>query len=90
MLKKLAFAESTDPQTIVEKFIQPGDFKTIVDRSTWYVVGSKGSGKTWLWQYLLSDVGRESVSHSTFIAGHGSKDSLLSPSAIREPSKIER
>ncbi|MDX9723017.1 MAG: AAA family ATPase [Myxococcota bacterium] len=83
-LKELAFAESTEPKTIVEKFIPPSDYKTILDASSWYVVGSKGSGKTWLWQYLLSDVVRVNVPNATFVAGHGSKESSLSASAMRE------
>lgn len=86
-LRNLAFAESTDPRLIVEKFIQPSDFRGIVDRSTWYVVGAKGAGKTWLWQYLLLDVGRQAVPEVTFIAAHAPKNELVTPSAIRE---IER
>jgi len=83
-LKNLAFAESTEPSVIVSKFVPPSDYKTILDTSTWYVVGSKGSGKTWLWQYLLSSVVRDSVHNATFVAGHGSKGSLLSVAAMNE------
>jgi hypothetical protein len=87
-LKALAFAESTDPQEIVSKFIEPADFRAIADPSTWYVVGAKGAGKTWMWQYLVSDVGQTQLSNVTFIPGHGphgrSRDGFLSTSAFRE------
>ena len=86
-LKDLAFAESTDPQTIVQKFIPPQDFKAILDRSTWYVVGAKGAGKTWLWQYLLSPTGGAIIAEQGFVAAHGSKEALLSSSAFRELEK---
>ena len=83
-LKNLAFAESTEAQVIVDKFIQPADFRAIVDRSAWYIVGAKGAGKTWMWQYLLSSIGQTLVPDLAFIAGHGPKDALLSASALRE------
>lgn len=83
-LEKFEFADDAEPDLIVSKFIQPGEFRNIVDHSTWYVMGSKGAGKTWLWQYLLSDVGRTMVPNTTFIAAHASKNSILSSAAIRE------
>ncbi|MBI2893933.1 MAG: hypothetical protein HYY06_10305 [Deltaproteobacteria bacterium] len=83
-LKNLAFAESTDPRVIVDKFIQPADFKAIVDRSAWYVVGAKGAGKTWMWQYLLSSAGQTSSPGVSFLAGHGPMDPVLSANAMRE------
>lgn len=83
-LKNLAFAESTDPQLIVSKFIQPGDFRAIIDRSAWYIVGAKGAGKTWMWQYLLSEIGQTALPNNTFVAGHGPREALLSPNALRE------
>ncbi|HUB06324.1 MAG TPA: hypothetical protein VMB50_04960, partial [Myxococcales bacterium] len=86
-LRTIAFAESTDARVIVEKFIQPTDFKAIIDRSAWYVVGAKGAGKTWMWEYLLSDVGQTAIPDLSFIAGHGPRDAVLSVSAMRE---IER
>ena len=82
--EKLAFAEEAQPELVARKFIQPGDFRNIIDHSTWYVVGSKGAGKTWLWQYLLSDVGQTTVPNTTFVAAHASKDSVLSATAIGE------
>ncbi|MCG8556718.1 MAG: hypothetical protein MJD61_15740 [Proteobacteria bacterium] len=83
-LSNLAFAESTDPATIVQNFVDPGDFKAILDRATWYVVGSKGSGKTWLYAYLSSKVGQARVTNMTFLPAHASKDSVLTASAFRE------
>lgn len=83
-LKSLAFAESVDLEEIVSKFIQPSDFRAIVDRSAWYIVGAKGAGKTWMWQYLLSEVGQTVVRDVVFVAGHAPKDALVSPSAFRE------
>lgn len=92
-LGSLAFAESTEINVIVEKFIQPADFKALTDRSIWYVVGAKGAGKTWLWQYLLSEVGQLAVPEVSFIAAHGPKDALLTAAALREiekEAKLER
>jgi MinD-like ATPase involved in chromosome partitioning or flagellar assembly len=86
-LEALAFAESADLDLLVKKFIEPTDFNAIIDRSTWYVVGSKGSGKTWLWRYLLSETGKTKIRDTTLIAGHGPQDESLSESALRE---IER
>jgi hypothetical protein len=83
-LKNLAFAESTTPEDIVKKFIQPSDFKALIDRTTWYVVGAKGSGKTWLWTYLLSEAGNRLSSEMTYLAAHGPGQELLSASALRE------
>jgi MinD-like ATPase involved in chromosome partitioning or flagellar assembly len=83
-LEKFVFADDAQPELIASKFIQPGDFRNIVDHSTWYVVGSKGAGKTWLWQYLLSGVDHTMIPNTTFVAAHASKDSMLSPAAIRE------
>jgi cellulose biosynthesis protein BcsQ len=83
-LKSLAFAESTPSAEIVRKFIRPTDFKAIVDRATWYVVGAKGAGKTWLWTYLLSDVGGQTTPDNVYVAAHGPGTELLSASALRE------
>lgn len=83
-LKNLAFAESTPPEAIVKKFIQPSDFKALVDRGTWYVVGAKGAGKTWLWTYLLSEVGGSTSPEMTYLAAHGPGSALLSANALRE------
>lgn len=83
-LKSLAFADSTNIEDIVSKFIPPGDFKAILDKSTWYIVGAKGSGKTWMCQYLLSDTGQNETSGQSFIAGHSPTDPLLSANAMRE------
>jgi MinD-like ATPase involved in chromosome partitioning or flagellar assembly len=83
-LKNLAFAESTASEEIVKKFIKPSDFKALVDRATWYIVGAKGAGKTWLWTYLLSEV-NSSLSHEmSYLAAHGPGQELLSASAMRE------
>jgi hypothetical protein len=83
-LERLAFAETADPAEIVSKFIQPSAFKAIVDRSTWYVVGAKGAGKTWLWTYLLSDVGNSLSAEMRYLPGHGPRQGLLSSNALRE------
>lgn len=83
-LKSLAFAESTDLQDIVSKFIQPADFRAITDPSTWYVVGAKGAGKTWMWQYLSSGVGQNVLANVVFAAGHAPRDALVSSSSFRE------
>lgn len=83
-LKNLAFAESMKPENIVKKFIQPSDFKALVDRSTWYIIGAKGAGKTWLWTYLLSDVVASMSPEMAYLAGHGPFRELLSASAMRE------
>ncbi|MBK7539708.1 MAG: hypothetical protein IPI49_31030 [Myxococcales bacterium] len=83
-LKSLAFAESTPAQDIVSKFIQPADFRAITDPSTWYVIGAKGAGKTWMWQYLSSDVGQTVLSNVVFAEGHGPRSELLSPNFFRE------
>lgn len=82
--EKNAFAEEAQPELVARKFIQPGDFRNIVDHSTWYVVGSKGAGKTWLWQYLLSKTGQTTVPNTTFVAAHAPKNSMLSAAAIGE------
>lgn len=89
-LTNLAFAESTDINVVVKKFIQPSDYRALVDRTTWYVVGAKGAGKTWLWQYLLSDVGQQASTDLSFIAAHGPKDALLTAATLREIDKIAR
>ncbi|MCK5800997.1 MAG: hypothetical protein KAI47_27605 [Deltaproteobacteria bacterium] len=83
-LKNLAFAESMEPEEIVKRFIQPSAFKTAVDRATWYVVGAKGAGKTWLWTYLQSQVARTLSAEVRYVAAHGPKKELLSSSAFRE------
>lgn len=89
-LKKLAFAEEVATEQLVDKFIRPGDFRAITDPATWYVVGAKGAGKTWLWRYLLSDVARQVVPHVRYLAGHGPKDNPLSASAFRELERSAR
>ena len=89
-LKKLAFAEEVGPDQLVEKFIRPSDFRAITDPTTWYVVGAKGAGKTWMWRYLLSDVAHDAVPNVSFLAGHGPKDNPLSASAFRELEKSAR
>jgi cellulose biosynthesis protein BcsQ len=86
-LKRLAFAEDTDTKDIVAKFIQPADFRAIVDRSAWYIVGGKGAGKTWMWQYLLSEVGQNVLPDVVFVAGHKPKHAILSASVFRELSQ---
>lgn len=90
ILRKLAFAEEVDLDQLVDKFIRPGDFRGIVDPSTWYVIGAKGAGKTWMWRYLLSDVAREVAPHVSFVSGNGPKDNPLSASAFREIEKTAR
>jgi cellulose biosynthesis protein BcsQ len=89
-LKKLAFAEEVGADELVEKFIRPGDFRAITDPTTWYVVGAKGAGKTWMWRYLLSDVAHDAVPKVSFLAGHGPKDNPLTASAFRELEKSAR
>jgi MinD-like ATPase involved in chromosome partitioning or flagellar assembly len=88
-LEKLAFAESTDESFVVERFIRPADFQAIVDRSTWYVVGSKGSGKTWLYRYLLSASGIAKDTNVSFVDGHGPAP-LLSANSLKEIEKEAR
>lgn len=85
-LKKLAFAEEVEAEQLVKKFIRPSDFRAITDPTTWYVVGAKGAGKTWMWRYLLSEVAKE-VPNVVFVAGHGPKDNPLSANAFREIEK---
>lgn len=82
--EKNAFAEEAQPELVARKFIQPGDFRNIIDHSTWYVVGSKGAGKTWLWRYLLSQTGQTMAPSTTFVAAHEPTGSMLSAAAIRE------
>lgn len=89
-LKKLAFAEEVEADQLVAKFIRPSDFRAITDSTTWYVVGAKGAGKTWMWRYLLSDIAKEVVPNATFVAGHGPKNNPLSASAFRELEKSAR
>jgi len=89
-LKKLAFAEEVEANQLVEKFIRPSDFRAITDPTTWYVVGAKGAGKTWMWRYLLSDVAHDAVPNVSFVAGHGPRDNPLSASAFRELEKGAR
>ncbi len=86
-LKKLAFAEEVEADQLVEKFIRPSDFRAITDPTTWYVVGAKGAGKTWMWRYLLSPIASNAVPNVSFAAGHGPKESALSASAFRELEK---
>lgn len=83
-LKNLAFAENTSPEDIVKKFIQPSDFKAIIDRTTWYVTGAKGAGKTWFWTYLQSDACSNLSFEMKYVAVHGPKCELFSASALRE------
>lgn len=81
----LAFAEEvTGTDEIVKRFTRPTDFKAIIDRVTWYIVGAKGAGKTWLWKYLLTDVWSSQSLDTTFIPGHGPGEEWLSTSAFRE------
>ncbi|MBI4859846.1 MAG: ParA family protein [Candidatus Riflebacteria bacterium] len=87
-LKKLAFAETTPPGDIVKLFVKPSDFNALVDRGTWYVVGAKGAGKTWLWTYLMSEAAQ--MSDMSFLAGHGPGHDLLSSSAMRELEREAR
>lgn len=83
-LDSLAFAESTSAADIVSKFIEPTDFRAIIDRSTSYVVGGKGAGKTWLWTYLLSKPHSEG-DNITYIAAHGPSGKVfLSPKSMLE------
>jgi hypothetical protein len=86
-LKKLAFAEEVAADQLVDKFIRPSDFRAITDPTTWYVVGAKGAGKTWMWRYLLSNVAQDAVPNVSFVAGHGPKDTPLSAQAFRELEK---
>ncbi len=90
-LKNLAFAESVDPENIVKMFIQPSIFKTIIDRTTWYVVGAKGSGKTWLWTYLLrSSHEKGNKDEMNYLAGYGPSNNVLTASALRELESNKR
>jgi MinD-like ATPase involved in chromosome partitioning or flagellar assembly len=83
-LKELAFAETMGAEDIVKRFIPPTDFKALVDRGTWYIVGAKGAGKTWLWMYLRSDVSGNASPEMSYLAAHGPKEELLTSSAMRE------
>jgi MinD-like ATPase involved in chromosome partitioning or flagellar assembly len=48
-----AFAEFAPRAKVVDLFVRPADFADLLDRQTFFVVGAKGAGKTWLWRYLL-------------------------------------
>ncbi|HOW51401.1 MAG TPA: hypothetical protein PLV42_05070 [bacterium] len=91
-LKKLAYAEDTKPEDIVKKFIQPSDFKAIVDRATWYVVGAKGAGKTWTYLWLRSPAGDRLSNEMTYLSVHGPKDDdrLFTANALREIEEDKR
>lgn len=49
----LSLAEHTPVQDLSQMFIPPRDFEALLDRSTTYVIGAKGAGKTSMWRYLL-------------------------------------
>lgn len=48
-----AFAEEPSTQELLQNFVIPSDYSSAIDRATALIVGSKGSGKTWLWRYLV-------------------------------------
>ena len=71
-----AFAESTSIDELVQHFVAPSELSAVLDRSTALVVGAKGSGKTWLWRYLIhpnhSGAGHVPLPPGVkFIIGHG-------------------
>lgn len=82
-LTSLPFAEQ-DPTVTIQRFTRPHEFKALVDRSTWYVRGAKGAGKTALWLYLASPSAAETPEGMVFIAGHGPREELLTGPAFRE------
>lgn len=89
--RDLAFAESTSIEKLVENFVAPFDVMRAIDRSTALIVGAKGSGKTWLWRYLINDrSGPVNLPEDvTFVVGHApegeeGQDLQLSADAIKE------
>jgi MinD-like ATPase involved in chromosome partitioning or flagellar assembly len=97
-LDRLAFAEHTPVQELVRMFLPPQDFEALLDRSTTYVTGAKGAGKTWMWRYLLSPEFRGRARDMIYLPGHepdATEQDLetrfgglrLSPSAFREIEK---
>ncbi len=82
-LKSLPFAEE-DREATLQRFTRPHEFKALVDRSTWYVKGAKGAGKTALWLYLQAPSAADAAPGMTFVAAHGPAAEILPASAIRE------
>jgi len=83
--KALAFGEEPTLAELMEHFVAPLDVNAAVDRATALVVGAKGSGKTWLWRYLVNGGAGGAVSlprDLKFVVGHA-------PTGAREAASIE-
>ncbi len=94
-----AFAEVPSIDELIRNFVEPSDYAAAVDRSTSLVIGSKGSGKTWLWRLLVEGPGANpAVEHRPalpndvkYLVGHappGAADAFcLSADAMKELEK---
>jgi cellulose biosynthesis protein BcsQ len=66
----LAFAEDVEPADVEKWFLQPTALRSILASSTFYIVGAKGSGKSWLYTRMVSGKHPLDV-EQTFLRGHG-------------------
>ena len=66
----LAFAEDVAIEEVVKWFLEPTALRSILSNSTFYIVGAKGSGKSWLYKRMVS--GSPPLdADQTFLRGHG-------------------
>ncbi|MCC6217275.1 MAG: ParA family protein [Polyangiaceae bacterium] len=93
-IRGLPFAEEVRPHQVVEWFLPPASLHAILAPSTYYVVGGKGSGKSWLYRRMLA--GSPPLDpEQTFIRGHGpegggSRDEDFPPDELRELDRALR
>jgi cellulose biosynthesis protein BcsQ len=90
LLPQLAFAEDATPRQVEQHFLQPGALHTILAPSTYYVVGAKGAGKSWLYKRLVMVSAPLDQAQPRFLRGHGPRpasgrqDPELTPDELRE------
>lgn len=69
-IAQLAFAENVAPADVEKWFLQPTALRSILAASTFYIVGAKGSGKSWLYKRMVS--GKQPLDiEQVFLHGHG-------------------
>jgi cellulose biosynthesis protein BcsQ len=91
-IRGLAFAEDVPPEQIVQWFLPPAAMSSILAPSTFYIVGAKGSGKSWLYTRMLTSAPPLDPEQK-FLIGHGPhprerQDADFSPEAFRSIEKI--
>jgi cellulose biosynthesis protein BcsQ len=87
-LERMLFGDDPKPEQIVEGFVAPAPLDEVRrDPSIYYVVGAKGSGKTWLYRYLLSPTVADQEPQRKFLPGHEPRDEEITKEGFRRLDK---